>query len=234
MTQSRPSSRRAPMRGSCSSRWVPAVTPRSGRSRSCSTHELRPSFVARVAMGIGTGLPLAPWRTPSGQRLARRHRRAGERCAVRRGRRRSGGGRAGWRSYGAASKPHPARSCSTTPTTRVPASMAAALQALASVRADGRRIAVLGEMRELGSQSDEEHATVGRLAADAHLDLLVVVGSGASPLAGGRARARTVGGDRDTRRRRRARRAARPGRHGRRRAREGQPRRRTRARRARH
>ena len=31
-----------------------------------------------------------------------------------------------------------------------PASMAAALQALASVRADGRRIAVLGEMRELG------------------------------------------------------------------------------------
>jgi UDP-N-acetylmuramoyl-tripeptide--D-alanyl-D-alanine ligase len=64
-----------------------------------------------------------------------------------------------------------------------PASMAAALQALASVRAEGRRIAVLGEMRELGSQSDEEHATVGRLAADAHLDLLVVVGTGASPLA---------------------------------------------------
>ncbi len=64
-----------------------------------------------------------------------------------------------------------------------PASMAAALRALASVRADGRRVAVLGEMRELGSQSDVEHAMVGRLAAEADLDLLVVVGTGASPLA---------------------------------------------------
>jgi UDP-N-acetylmuramoyl-tripeptide--D-alanyl-D-alanine ligase len=64
-----------------------------------------------------------------------------------------------------------------------PASMAAALEALASVRADGRRFAVLGEMRELGAQSDEQHAMVGRLAADARVDLLVVVGTGASPLA---------------------------------------------------
>jgi UDP-N-acetylmuramoyl-tripeptide--D-alanyl-D-alanine ligase len=64
-----------------------------------------------------------------------------------------------------------------------PASMAAAVQALRCVHADGRRVAVLGEMRELGSQSDEEHALLGRLAADADLDLLVVVGPGASPLA---------------------------------------------------
>ncbi len=61
--------------------------------------------------------------------------------------------------------------------------MAAALEALASVSADGHRVAVLGEMLELGAHSDEEHATVGRLAAGAGVDLLVVVGSGASPLA---------------------------------------------------
>ena len=64
-----------------------------------------------------------------------------------------------------------------------PASMAAALEALASVGADGRRVAVLGEMLELGAESDEQHATVGRLAADAGVDLLVVVGRAASPLA---------------------------------------------------
>src|SRR6476659_6694974 len=61
--------------------------------------------------------------------------------------------------------------------------MAAALEALASIRVDGRRVAVLGEMRELGVHSDDEHAAVGRVAADAGVDLLVVVGSSASPLA---------------------------------------------------
>jgi UDP-N-acetylmuramoyl-tripeptide--D-alanyl-D-alanine ligase len=64
-----------------------------------------------------------------------------------------------------------------------PASMAAALEALATLSADGRRVAVLGEMRELGAESDEQHALVGRLAADTGLALLIVVGSDASPLA---------------------------------------------------
>ncbi len=64
-----------------------------------------------------------------------------------------------------------------------PASMAAAIAALARVHADGRRVAVLGEMRELGAQSDEEHAQLGRLAAEASVDLLVVVGADATPLA---------------------------------------------------
>jgi UDP-N-acetylmuramoyl-tripeptide--D-alanyl-D-alanine ligase len=64
-----------------------------------------------------------------------------------------------------------------------PASMAAGLVALASVSVDGQRVAVLGEMLELGAESDEQHARVGRLAADAGLALLIVVGRGASPLA---------------------------------------------------
>jgi UDP-N-acetylmuramoyl-tripeptide--D-alanyl-D-alanine ligase len=64
-----------------------------------------------------------------------------------------------------------------------PASMAAALEALASVTVDGRRVAVLGEMLELGAQSDDLHAAVGGLAADAGVDFLVAVGSGAAPLA---------------------------------------------------
>jgi UDP-N-acetylmuramoyl-tripeptide--D-alanyl-D-alanine ligase len=64
-----------------------------------------------------------------------------------------------------------------------PASMTAAVNALASASVKGRRIAVLGEMLELGAHADEEHARIGRLAADSRVDLLVVVGPDASPLA---------------------------------------------------
>ncbi|MEX1008207.1 MAG: UDP-N-acetylmuramoyl-tripeptide--D-alanyl-D-alanine ligase [Acidimicrobiia bacterium] len=64
-----------------------------------------------------------------------------------------------------------------------PASMAAALRALASMRVAGKRVAVLGEMRELGAQSNDEHAQLGRLAAEESVDLLVVVGTGATTLA---------------------------------------------------
>jgi UDP-N-acetylmuramoyl-tripeptide--D-alanyl-D-alanine ligase len=45
-----------------------------------------------------------------------------------------------------------------------PTSAAAALRSLARLPVEGRRVAVLGEMRELGSYADEEHLTVGRLA----------------------------------------------------------------------
>jgi UDP-N-acetylmuramoyl-tripeptide--D-alanyl-D-alanine ligase len=54
-----------------------------------------------------------------------------------------------------------------------PASMRAALEALASLPAD-RRIAVLGEMAELGDRRDEEHRAVVALAGRLAIDVLVV------------------------------------------------------------
>jgi UDP-N-acetylmuramoyl-tripeptide--D-alanyl-D-alanine ligase len=62
-----------------------------------------------------------------------------------------------------------------------PDSMRAALETLADIgRRSGRRtVAVLGEMRELGADAEEEHRAVGRLAAQLGIDRLVVVGDGA-------------------------------------------------------
>ena len=57
-----------------------------------------------------------------------------------------------------------------------PASMLAALDLLSEC--PGRRIAVLGDMRELGAASDEGHRAVGRHAAG-RCDILVVVGEDA-------------------------------------------------------
>jgi UDP-N-acetylmuramoyl-tripeptide--D-alanyl-D-alanine ligase len=71
-----------------------------------------------------------------------------------------------------------------------PTSAAVAIEALAGLRVDGRRIAVLGEMRELGAHANDEHEALGRLAAEAGIDLVVVVGAGAEPIARG---ARTGG-----------------------------------------
>jgi UDP-N-acetylmuramoyl-tripeptide--D-alanyl-D-alanine ligase len=63
-----------------------------------------------------------------------------------------------------------------------PDSMAAALELLGSL--PGRRIAVLGEMMELGDGSREAHVAVGRLVP-AHADRLVAVGPGARDIAAG-------------------------------------------------
>lgn len=60
-----------------------------------------------------------------------------------------------------------------------PDSTAAALNALCSMRvaAAGRRIAVLGEIGELGEEEDRLHELVGAYAAAKPLDMLVIVGT---------------------------------------------------------
>jgi UDP-N-acetylmuramoyl-tripeptide--D-alanyl-D-alanine ligase len=63
-----------------------------------------------------------------------------------------------------------------------PASVAAALELLAGL--PGRRVAVLGEMLELGSEHEAGHRQTG-VAAAAILDRLVVVGDGAAKIARG-------------------------------------------------
>ena len=63
-----------------------------------------------------------------------------------------------------------------------PSSVIAALDLLAGL--PGRRVAVLGEMLELGREADSGHHDVG-VAAAATCDLLVVVGAGAARIASG-------------------------------------------------
>jgi alanine racemase len=58
-----------------------------------------------------------------------------------------------------------------------PLSVKAALKSLASLKQDsGRKIFVFGGMRELGPHEVEEHVGVGLLAAQSHVDTLVLVG----------------------------------------------------------
>ena len=57
-----------------------------------------------------------------------------------------------------------------------PSSMAAALDVLCSMTCAGRRVAVLGEMGELGDREETLHAIVGAYAAAKPIDLLVLVG----------------------------------------------------------
>jgi UDP-N-acetylmuramoyl-tripeptide--D-alanyl-D-alanine ligase len=71
-----------------------------------------------------------------------------------------------------------------------PVAAVAALDALAAIDATGRRIAVLGEMRELGDLSESEHARVGRHVATAGIDVLIAVGGDTDPLAAAAAAAR--------------------------------------------
>jgi UDP-N-acetylmuramoyl-tripeptide--D-alanyl-D-alanine ligase len=57
-----------------------------------------------------------------------------------------------------------------------PAALAKALDALGTERSADRRVAVLGEMRELGEFTDALHRESGRRAAGSNVDLLVAVG----------------------------------------------------------
>lgn len=57
-----------------------------------------------------------------------------------------------------------------------PESTEAALGVLASIKATGKRIAVLGDMLELGNRSSAEHYRIGRIAAQ-KADLLLTYGA---------------------------------------------------------
>ena len=64
-----------------------------------------------------------------------------------------------------------------------PASMEAGLRALAHLPVRGRRIAVLGDMRELGDHAPGAHAKIGRRAAAYGIDVVVGVGRGGAAIA---------------------------------------------------
>jgi UDP-N-acetylmuramoyl-tripeptide--D-alanyl-D-alanine ligase len=64
-----------------------------------------------------------------------------------------------------------------------PDSMKAALRTLVELDADGQRIAVLGEMRELGDESERGHREVGETAAALKVDCLIAIGNVAAIIA---------------------------------------------------
>jgi UDP-N-acetylmuramyl pentapeptide synthase len=79
-----------------------------------------------------------------------------------------------------------------------PESMRAALATLAELETDGRRFAVLGEMAELGNESERGHREVGEAAATLKIDELIAIGRMAATIAeaardAGLEKARSVG-----------------------------------------
>src|SRR5213080_3388440 len=70
-----------------------------------------------------------------------------------------------------------------------PDSMKAALRTLVELDTDGKRIAVLGEMKELGSESEHAHREVGKTAAALEVDHLIAIGSVAAAIASAAERA---------------------------------------------
>ena len=63
-----------------------------------------------------------------------------------------------------------------------PLSMRAALDELADHEPEGRRIAVLGDMLELGAEEERLHREIGAVAAEAGVDVLVTVGPRAAAM----------------------------------------------------
>ena len=82
-----------------------------------------------------------------------------------------------------------------------PGSMQAALETLALIGNRGKKIAVLGDMFELGKQSAKEHRQLGRIAAQARIDRLYLLGDQAGAVrygalrAGMKAHQVTIGAD---------------------------------------
>jgi UDP-N-acetylmuramoyl-tripeptide--D-alanyl-D-alanine ligase len=64
-----------------------------------------------------------------------------------------------------------------------PNSMKAALETAAALPAKGRRIAVLGDMLELGAAAERYHKELGEFAAGCGLDFLICVGAGGAIIA---------------------------------------------------
>ena len=64
-----------------------------------------------------------------------------------------------------------------------PDSMKAALRTLAALETDGQRIAVLGQMAELGAESSRGHREVGQVAASLGIDRLISLGKGSAEIA---------------------------------------------------
>ena len=64
-----------------------------------------------------------------------------------------------------------------------PDSMQAGLNVLGNYLADGRKIAVLGDMLELGAMSDELHSRVGIMAKNAGIDMLFCYGKASEKIA---------------------------------------------------
>ncbi len=61
--------------------------------------------------------------------------------------------------------------------------MKAALRTLMELETDGRRIAVLGSMSELGVETERGHAEVGEAAAALRIDHLIAIGELAGTIA---------------------------------------------------
>jgi UDP-N-acetylmuramoyl-tripeptide--D-alanyl-D-alanine ligase len=66
-----------------------------------------------------------------------------------------------------------------------PDSTKAALRTLAELETDGQRIAILGQMAELGAEARRGHQEVGECAAALGIDRLIVLGPGAAGVATG-------------------------------------------------
>ena len=75
-----------------------------------------------------------------------------------------------------------------------PTSMRAAARALLDISVPGRRIAVLGDMAELGSLTELAHFELGEFVGGSGIDVLVTVGEKAARIGDG---AKTVGLDPD-------------------------------------
>ena len=66
-----------------------------------------------------------------------------------------------------------------------PESMSAAIDTLCAISCKGKRIAVLGDMRELGSDSDKMHRDIGSYAAKQGIDILLTLGESGNLIAEG-------------------------------------------------